>query len=149
MEEEQLHWLHVVFDWLREYNLKLKPSKCSLFKKKINYLAHQVSKEGVQPSNTNLKAIAECALPKTYTEIRAFLCLVGHYRWFIRDFVRITQPLNKHLVGEGASRKSEQVFLSGEALEAFQALKQACMNSPVLAFTDYTKDFLLETDASR
>ena len=39
--------------------------------------------------------------------------------------------------------------LSEEALEAFEALKQTCMNSPVLAFTDYTKDFLLETDASR
>ena len=39
--------------------------------------------------------------------------------------------------------------LSEEALEAFEALKQACMNSPVLAFTDYTKDFLLETDASK
>ena len=39
--------------------------------------------------------------------------------------------------------------LSKEALEAFEALKQACMNSPVLAFADYTKDFLLETDASK
>ena len=39
--------------------------------------------------------------------------------------------------------------LSEEALEAFEALKQACMNSPVLAFADYTKDFLLETDASK
>ena len=37
--------------------------------------------------------------------------------------------------------------LSEEALEAFEALKQACMNSLVLAFADYTKDFLLETDA--
>ena len=37
--------------------------------------------------------------------------------------------------------------LSEEALEAFEQLKQACMNSPVLAFADYTKDFLLETDA--
>ena len=36
--------------------------------------------------------------------------------------------------------------LSEEALEVLEALKQACMNSPVLAFTDYTKDFLLETD---
>ena len=39
--------------------------------------------------------------------------------------------------------------LSEEALEAFGALKQACMDSPVLAFANYTKDFLLETDASR
>ena len=53
------------------------------------------------------------------------------------------------MAGERASRKLEQVSLSEEALEAFKALKQACMNSPVLAFADYTKDFLLETDASR
>ena len=51
------------------------------------------------------------------------------------------------MAGEGASRKLEQVSLSEEALKAFEALKQACMNSPVLAFADYTKDFLLETDA--
>ena len=149
MEEEHLHQLHVIFDRLREYNLKLKPSKCSLFKEKINYLAHQVSKQGVWPSNTNLKAIAKCALLRTYTEIRAFLSLIGHNRQFVRGFMRIIQPLNEHLVGEGASRKSEQVSLSEEALEAFQALKQTCMNSPVLAFAYYTKDILLETDASK
>ena len=59
--EEHLHHLHVMFDQLREYNLKLKPLKCSLFKEEINYLAHQVSKRGVQPIGTNLRAIAECA----------------------------------------------------------------------------------------
>ena len=63
--------------------------------------------------------------------------------------MQIAKPLNKHLAGEGASRKSEWVPLSGDALDAFQALKQACMSTPVLAFVDYTKDFLLETDASR
>ena len=99
--------MHVVFNCPREYNLKLKPSKCSFFKEEINYLAHQVSKQGVQPGNTNIKAIAEYALPQTYTEIRAFLGLVGHYRWFIKGFAQIAQPLNKHLAGEGASRKSE------------------------------------------
>ena len=147
--KEHLHQLHVAFDHLGEYNLKLKPSKCSLFKEEINYLAHQVSKKGVQPSNTNIKAITEYALPQTYTEIRAFLGLVGHCRQFIKGFAQIAQPLNEHLAGEGASRKSEWVSLSEEALEAFRALKQACMNSPVLAFADYTKDFLLETDASK
>ena len=112
-------------------------------------MAHQVSKRGVWPSNINVKAIMEYAPPRTYTEIRAFLGLVGHYRWFIKGFAQITQPLNEHLPGEGDSRKSEWVSLSEEALEASEALKQACMNSPVLAFTDYTKDFVLETDASK
>ena len=57
--------------------------------------------------------------------------------------------MNEHLAGEGASRKSEWVLLSEDALGAFQALKQACMNSPILAFANYTKDFLLKTDASK
>ena len=148
MAEEHLYWLWVVFDWIREYNLKLKPSKCSLFKERINYLAHEVSKQGVQPINTNWKAIAKYALPQTYTKIRAFLGLVGHYQQFIKGFAQIAQPLNEHLVGEGASRKLEWVSLSKQALEAFWALKLACMNSPVLAFANYTKDFLLKMDAS-
>ena len=57
--------------------------------------------------------------------------------------------MNEHLAREGASRKSEHVSLSEDALEAFQALKQACMSSPVLAFANYMKDFLLTTDASK
>ena len=56
---------------------------------------------------------------------------------------------HEQLTGEGASRKSEQVSLSEHALKAFKVLKQACMTAPVLAFTDYTKPFLLETDASK
>ena len=147
--EEHLHRLCVVFDQFWEYNLKLKPSKCSLFKEVINYLVCQVSKQGVWPSDSNWKAIAECTLPWTYTEIHAFLGLMGHYQWFIKGFAEIAQPLNEHLAGEGASRKSEWVSLSEDALWACQALKQACMSAPLLAFADYTKEFLLEIDTSR
>ena len=74
---------------------------------------------------------------------------MGHYWKFIKGFVQITQPLNEHLAGEGASRKSEQVSLLEDALGAFQALKLACMSAPVLTFADYTKEFLLKTDASK
>ena len=80
-------------------------------------------------------------------EICTFLGIVGHYWQFIKGFTWIAQPLN--LAGEGASRKLEWVLLSEGALEAFQALKQACMSAPILAFTDYTKDFLLKTDPSK
>ena len=103
--EEHLHCLCVVFNCLREYNLKLKPSKYSLFKEEINYLAHKVSKAGIHPSDINVKAIAEYVPLQTYTEIRAFLSLVGHYRHFIKGFTQIAQPLNEHLAGEGASWK--------------------------------------------
>ena len=82
-------------------------------------------------------------------EIHAFLDLMGHYQQFIKGFAQITHPPNEHLAGEGASRKSEWVSLSEDALGAFQALKQACMSAPILTFTDCTKEFLLETDASK
>ena len=80
--------------------------------------------------------------------MHAFLGLVDHYRRFIKGFACIAQPLSKHLSGEGARRKSEWVLLSEDALKAFEALKKACMTAPILAFADYTKLFLLETDAS-
>ena len=47
MPEEHLLRMCVVFDRLREHGLKLKPSKCNVFKLEINYLAHHMSKEGV------------------------------------------------------------------------------------------------------
>ena len=100
MAEDHLHELYIVFNWFRGYNLKLNLSKCSLFKEEINYLVHWVSKEGVQPSDLNLKAITECALPQTYMEVHAFLGLLGHYQWFIKGFVCIAQLLNEHLTGK-------------------------------------------------
>ena len=57
--------------------------------------------------------------------------------------------LNEHLAGEGTSRKLEWALLSEDALEAFQALKQASMSSPILAFANYTKNLLFKTDASK
>ena len=77
---EHLHQLCVVFDSLREYNLKLKPLKCSLFQEEINYLAHQVSKKDVQPSNINVKAITEYAPHRLTQRLGPSLAL-----WFIID----------------------------------------------------------------
>ena len=50
---------------------------------------------------------------------------------------------------KGASRKSEQVLLSEGTLKAFKALKKACMTAAILAFANYTKPFLLETNVSK
>ena len=71
MPEEHLRRICVVFDRLREPGLKLKPSKCEMFKSEINYLAHHVSQKGVLPSKKNLESIAQCPPPDTYTKVKS------------------------------------------------------------------------------
>ena len=148
MPEEHLQRICVVFDHLREHGLKLKPSKCDVFKSEINYLAHHVSRKGVRPSKKNLESIAQCLPPDTYTKVKSFVGLVGHYRRFIKGFAKTAAPLYDLTSGDNKDKKSEHVDLSPEAQEAFDCLKAACLQAPILAFPDFNKPFLLETDAS-
>ena len=147
-EEEHLERMRVVFDQFQEHGLKLKPSKCEVFKTEINYLAHHVSKRGVLPSKKNLEAIAQCPPPDTYTKVKSFVGLVGHYRHFIKGFANIAAPLYDLTSGENKDKKSEHLDLPHEAWEAFDHLKAACLQAPILASPDFDKPFLLETDAS-
>ena len=149
MPEEHLQRMRVVFDHLQEHGLKLKPSKCNAFKPEINYLAHHVSQKGVLPSKKNLESIAQSLPPDTYTKVKSFVGLVGHYRCFIKGFAKIAVPLYDLTSGDNKDKKSEHVDLSPEALEAFDRLKAACLQAPILAFPDFDKPFLLEIDASR
>ena len=114
----------------------------------MNYLAHHVSQKGVLPSKKNLESIAQCLPPDTYTKVKSFVGLVGHYRHFIKGFAKIAVPLYDLTSGDNKDKKSEHVDLSPEALEAFDRLKAACLQAPILAFPDFDKPFLLETDAS-
>ena len=148
MPEEHLWRMHVVFNCLREHGLKLKPSKCEVFKSEINYLAHHVSQKGVLPSKKNLESIAQCPTPDTYTKVKSFVGLAGHYRCFIKGFAKIAAPLYDLISGDNKDKKSEHVDLSPKAHEAFDRLKAACLQAPILSFPDFNKPFLLETDAS-
>ena len=74
--------------------------------------------------------------------------LVSHYRCFIKGFAKIAAPLYDLTSGDNKDKKSEHVDLSPEAREAFDRLKAACLQVPILAFPDFNKPFLLETDAS-
>ena len=82
-EEEHLECLQIVMERFREFNLKLKPSKCSFFQTKIVYLAHHVSKEGIRSSDKNVRAIMEFPLPETYTEVSVL--------WFVRSLPMLHQ----------------------------------------------------------
>ena len=122
MPDEHLRRIRVVFDRLREHGLKLKPSKCKVFKWEINYLAHHVSQKGVLPSKKNLESITQCLPPDTYTKVKSFVGLVGHYRCFIKGFAKIAVPLYDLTSGNNKDRKSEHVDLSPKAREAFDRL---------------------------
>ena len=95
-----------------------------------------------------MEAIAQCPPPDTYTKVKSFVGLVGHYRWFIKGFANIAAPLYDLTNGENKDKKSEHLDLLLEACEAFDHLKAACLQAPILAFPDFGKPFLLETDAS-
>ena len=145
-EEEHLERLRIVLERFREFNLKLKPCKCSFFQSEIVYLAHHVMKEGIRPSDENIRAILEFPMPETYTEVRAFFGLSGHYRCFIRNFACLAHVLYDLL---GDEIKMGPVTLTPEVEEAVQILKEKIMTAPVLVFPDFNKPFLLETDASK
>ena len=70
--EEHLVRLQAVFDQLKAARLKLKPSKCELFKKQINYLGHEVGQEWVTTDPDKIKAVTEWPRPTTVTEARSF-----------------------------------------------------------------------------
>ena len=147
--EEHLQRMSVMFDRLHEHGLKLKPSKCEVFKSEINYLAHHVSQKGVLTLKKNLELIAQCPPQDTCTKVKSFVGLVGHYRCFIKGFAKIAAPLYDLTSGDNKDKKSEHVNLSPEACEAFNRLKAAYLQAPILPFPDFNKPFLLETDASR
>ena len=129
--------MRIVFDRLCEHGLKLKPTKCDLFRTELIYLAHHVSKDGVKPSKKNVASIVACSPPKTYTDIQSFTGVVGHYRHFIKGITHIAAPLYDLISGDNKDNMSEPMELTPEALEAFNVLKVKCVNAPVLSLPDF------------
>ena len=147
-EAEHLKRLRTIFEWFHEHGLKLKLTKCDFFKSEITYLGHQVSAKGMKPSIGNLKGIAEMVPPTMATGIWRFLGATGFYGRFIKGYAKIAQPLNDLISDENSKLKNQTIEITMLALRAFHELKLKCMQAPILAFADFHKPFLLETDAS-
>ena len=138
-----LKHLEVVFQRLREADLKLKASKCNFFKKHIQYLGHLVSGEGIEPLPEKLEAVRKMPPPTTPKEIRQFLGLVGYYRKFVPKFADIARPLTN------LTKLDVPYEWTNRCQEAFEFLKQMLLKEPILKYPDPSKPYTLFTDASK
>jgi hypothetical protein len=78
-----------MFQTLREHQLYAKFSKCGFYQRKIQYLGHIISEQGIFVDLKNIKAIMNWPTPKNVTDIRSCMVLVGYYRKFIEGFSKI------------------------------------------------------------
>ncbi|XP_038162776.1 uncharacterized protein LOC119797673 [Cyprinodon tularosa] len=148
--DTHLQHLEEVFMCLWKHGLKLRPDKCNLFQKEVRFLGHVVNQRGVMPDPEKVEAVTEWAAPKSVKEVRAFLGLAGYYRRFIQGFSKIARPLHSLLTGIPTDKKSGTKLIDWtlECQTAFERLKEALTQAPILAYADYTQPFSLYTDAS-
>lgn len=127
--ESTLDRLRDVLTRLRAAGLKLSPKKCDLFKKKVSYLGHVVTTEGIRVDPGKIEAIRERPVPVNVTQLRSFLGLCSYYRKFIYGFAKLARPLN-------ALTENKPFLWTMECNDTFQGLKSKLMKSPVLSYPD-------------
>ena len=142
--EDHLRHLKAVLGQLRELGLTTKPSKCQFALSECTYLGHIVGSGVVKPEKDKLRTIEQYPQPRTKKEIRSFLGLTGYYRRFIQNYSTIATPLTN------LTRKSEpeKVVWTSKCNEAFEKLKESLLSTPVMRNPDFTRPFVLQTDAS-
>ena len=129
---------------LWEAGLTVKPAKCTLGAATCTYLGHVVGNGAVRTEPSKLQAVADFPRPRTKTQVREFLGLTGYYRRFIPNYATLATPLTD------LTKKSAptQVQWTDKCGHAFGKLKERLCSDPVLGSPDFTRPFILQTDAS-
>ena len=142
MAEHHLSHIRQVFEKLKAAKLSMKLSKCHFFSKEIQYLGHILSTKGIQPLPSKMQAIQNMHPPTKPKQVCAFLSLVGNYRKFIKNFMKIAKPLTlltcQHVKFDWTPTHHE----------AFLHLKESITQAPILCYPDPNKRYIVYTDAS-
>jgi len=143
-DDEVLHKLRVnhILDKLEKFDLFLKPEKCKFHQREVEYLGVLIGNGTVKMDPVKVQGIADWPTPLTVKDVRSFLGFCNFYRAFIKNFSDIAHPLND------LTCKNEQFIWTDERNNAFLELKRMCSNYLVLRTPDWTKQFVMETDAS-
>lgn len=164
--EEHEERLLKVLDRLQGEGLKLSLDKCTFCQTSVSYVGHIVSQDGVSTDPSKIEAVKSWPRPQNVTELRSFLGFCGYYRRFVKDYSKISYPLNQLLqgclpnkslkkikAGDNPDRvvyKASDPFGSRwtDACEAaFNELKVRLTQAPVLVFANSQLPYVLHVDA--
>lgn len=151
------HVSHIgqVLQRLRKHGLKLKAVKCNLFQREVTFLGRVVSCDGYRMDDKNIRAVQALTdvKPKDVSEVRQLLGLLGYHRRHIQDFSRIAKPITDLLIKTEKMEslknpKKASVVWTETCQEALMKLIEMVTSAPILAYADFTREFILHTDAS-
>uniref|UniRef100_A0A914DN60 RNA-directed DNA polymerase n=1 Tax=Acrobeloides nanus TaxID=290746 RepID=A0A914DN60_9BILA len=135
--------LRQVFERLREFRLKVRGDKCSFASSEIIFLGHKVTREGYQPSPTNVETILNFPIPKNAREIKSFYGCVSFFRNSLERLSELAEPMLRLL------KKGNKFSWSEEQQKSFENLKTLFTKPPILRKPNYDAPFHLFTDASQ
>ena len=144
--EDTLQNLQAVLKRILSYGLKLKPSKCKLFRKSVEYLGRIVSENGIMADPRKIEVVQNWPRPMDTKEIRSFIGFCSYYRDFIPGFSKVAAPLQELMIGE--KKAKAKIVWSPAAEQSFKELKRLFKETPVLHYPAPVGKFILDTDAS-
>lgn len=125
---------------MRLNHLYVKRSKCEFATDKVEYLGNFIQANGVSTDLAKLKALRDQPITKNLFALRGFLGLAGYYMRFVRHFGTIARPLT-------VLTKKYAFSWNEETQGSFEELNETPCNAPVLAFSRFDKQFIVETDS--
>ena len=93
--DKMLDHIELVFKWLEEFNLKIKPKKCHFFQHSIIFLRHVLTAEGISANPKKVEQVKNWPVPTNQKELQSFLGLASYYSCFILKFAAIAKCLHQ------------------------------------------------------
>ncbi len=146
--EEHLDRIEEVFQHIRKAGLKFKAKKCFLFKKEVKYLGSLISSEGIVMQQRGIDKILAWPIPTNRTELKSFLGFANYYREFILGYSHIAAPIIALDRKDKENPKNTAIIWNDDADQAFQDLKKAFTEPPILSLPSEEGLYILDTDAS-
>ncbi|GFX65780.1 retrovirus-related Pol polyprotein from transposon 17.6 [Trichonephila clavipes] len=125
--DEHFELLSKVFERFERIHLKFNPSKCQFLTKSCKFLGFVVTPEGILIDKDKSVSINEFPVPTDQKQIKSFLGCCNFYRRYIKNFAKRALLLTNLL------RKDTPFEWTSETQEAFDDIKKAILNPPVLA----------------